>query len=203
MSVIWHYIHPPTSVDVFMARYSLCRYSCQLIPANYSWQRGGGELVKFFGGVRLTFSISEVLRSKLYRADTGKGRGDSTFMCLMCALTLRGMALCGSRGGAEGARSLRAMSGKIAHLSNQQTSDFRKQFRGKQPVSVRPGVAHDILVVVVVVVSRSKPPTLRGCCCRASLCAVCAVCARKLLLSIENSTEKPKKKMNENKRNES
>lgn len=96
--------------------------------------------------------------------------------------------------GAEGARSLRAMSGKIAHLSNQQTSDFRKQFRGKQPVSVRPGVAHAILVVVVVVVSRSKPPTLRGCCCRASLCAVCAVCARKLLLSIENSTEKPKKK---------
>lgn len=53
--------------------------------------------------------------------------------------------------GAEGARSLRAMSGKIAHLSNQQTSDFRKQFRGKQPVSVRPGVAHAILVVVVVV----------------------------------------------------
>lgn len=40
--------------------------------------------------------------------------------------------------GAEGARGLRAMSGKIAHLSNQQTSDFRKQFRGKQPVSVRP-----------------------------------------------------------------
>lgn len=50
------------------------------------------------------------------------------------------------------------------------------------------------LSLVVVVVSRSKPPTLRGCCCRASLCAVCAVCARKLLLSIENSTEKPKKK---------
>lgn len=53
--------------------------------------------------------------------------------------------------GAEGAQSLRAMSGKIAHLSNQQTSDFRKQFRGKQPVSVRPGVAHAILVLVVVV----------------------------------------------------
>lgn len=99
--------------------------------------------------------------------------------------------------GAEVARSLRAMSGKIAHLSNQQTSDFRKQFRGKQPVSVRPGVAHDILVVVVGgggVPFKATHPTWLLLPCLAVLCAVCAVCARKLLLSIENSTEKPKKK---------
>lgn len=84
----------------------------------------------------------------------------------------------------------------ICQISKQVISANNSE-ENSQSVSVRPGVAHSILVVVVVVVvvvSRSKPPTLRGCCCRASLCAVCAVCARKLLLSIENSTEKPKKK---------
>lgn len=60
------------------------------------------------------------------------------------------------------------------------------------------------LVVVVLVVSRSNPPTLRGCFCRALpcravLCAVCPVCARKLLLSIEKFNRETKKK-NENKR---
>lgn len=129
-------------------------------------------------------------------------------MCLMCALTLRGMALGQEheqeQGQGQGVlEACERCQGKlhICQISKQVISANNSQ-KNSQSVSVLGSHTASlsssswslvVVVVVVVVVSRSNPPTLRV------LCAVCPVCARRLLLSIEKFNRETKKK-NENKR---
>lgn len=168
-------------------------------------------LILFFFFLLFVGPVTDIFNQRTTSLSTLKlihSRNETSFMCLTFADLLRLLwgELVGRERGWVGQGvavssqlSLRAMSEKIAHLSNQQTSDFRKQFKkniqsqdiqleGKDSPTPTPSPSPSlpartslvVAVVLVLVVAfnnslstiHSNHPKL-----------VLAVCARKLLLS--------------------